>query len=249
VASRDDHTALGPGAGGLWTEERKERSDRSGEGRGHLAGPGARAGEGRRRYHGQWRDTLRDAADLALVGIAVTIASLPVLTAGAAVATASAAIHERYAEGRWPDLADNARRYLRAILPGIPVTLTGLVVVALLVLDVWAIRTGAVPGGTGLLLATSTVGFGVVGLLGLTVVAVGRAGGTGWWPALRTAFQYAQRHPLTALAAGAVVGLAVLLALSIPFTGPILVGYALVGLHAVARRAGAPPPPGSPLEK
>jgi hypothetical protein len=39
-----------------------------------------------------WRDSLRLAADLALLGIVVTLLSLPLLTAGAAVATGSYAI-------------------------------------------------------------------------------------------------------------------------------------------------------------
>ena len=41
----------GPGAGRAWTEERRERGDRSDEVRHDPAGPGARAGEGRRQHY------------------------------------------------------------------------------------------------------------------------------------------------------------------------------------------------------
>ena len=183
-----------------------------------------------------WRDTLRDAADLAFVGILVIVASLPVVTAGAAVATASAAIHDRYTDGRWPELATTARRYARAILPGVPVTLIALVAAVLLGLDLWVTRTGAVPGGAVVFVVTLLVAIALAGVAGIAVVEVGRTGASGWLPAARRAWAMASSHPLRALAVGGVIGVAVLLSAMVPITAPILAGYVILALHAVARR-------------
>jgi hypothetical protein len=183
-----------------------------------------------------WRDTLRDAADLALVGILVAAASLPIVTAGAAVGVASAAIHDRYADGHWPELGTNARRYVRGVLPGVPATVIGVAGAALLAIDLSAIRSGAVPGGTGLFAVTVLVAVILAGVAGCTVVEVGRTAGRGWWPAARRAGSAAMRRPLVALAAGGVIGFAAFLAILVPITAPIVVGYCLAGLYAVARR-------------
>src|SRR4051812_50026813 len=70
-----------------------------------------------------WRDAARDATDLALLGIAVSIAALPLLTAPAAVAAGSAAVHDRLATGDWPAPGRTLRRVGpggRAGLPGAP---------------------------------------------------------------------------------------------------------------------------------
>ena len=66
-----------------------------------------------------WRDTVRVAADLALLGIVVTAAALPVVTAGAAVATGSAALHHFLTRDRWPDGRDAWRAFRRGLLPGL----------------------------------------------------------------------------------------------------------------------------------
>ena len=52
-----------------------------------------------------WRETVRVATDLALLGLLTVLAALPVVTAGAAVATASAAVHHYLQYDRWPAVA------------------------------------------------------------------------------------------------------------------------------------------------
>ncbi|MBV1853183.1 hypothetical protein [Catellatospora tritici] len=177
-----------------------------------------------------WRDTLRDAADLALAGIVVTVAALPVLTAGAALATGAEAVHLRFAEGRWPALGDLVRIFGRRLLPGAAAVLAVLTAASLLALNVWWLRSGAVPGGGPLLVATYAVGVALTGAVALTVPLLGR--GYGYRRALRTAFT---RPPLIA-AAGAIVLLAALLGTLLPVTAPLLVGYVLLALYALAAR-------------
>ncbi|TBL27887.1 hypothetical protein EYA84_27920, partial [Verrucosispora sp. SN26_14.1] len=87
-----------------------------------------------------WRDTVRDAADLALVGILTVLTALPVLTAGASVGTASAAVHDWLATGSWPTARQTLSRFGRGLLPGLPVALLGLVAVGLLAADLVASR-------------------------------------------------------------------------------------------------------------
>lgn len=184
-----------------------------------------------------WRDVLRDAADLALVGFLLVAGALPVLTVGAALAAASAAVHDRITDGGWPDARTTLRRYVRAVPAGAPVTLAGLAGAALLAADLAALATGRVPGGAPALLVTVVVAAALAGYAGLVVVEVGRAGGRGWRAAARAAARACPAHPGGWAAAGGVCALAVVLAaLVVPVALPILAGYALAALHAVARR-------------
>ncbi|MFI1194615.1 hypothetical protein ACH4T9_15340 [Micromonospora sp. NPDC020750] len=184
-----------------------------------------------------WRDVVRDAADLALVGFLLVAGALPVLTAGAALAAASAAVHDRVTDGGWPNLRTTLRRYVRALPAGVPVTLAGLAGAVLLGADLVALATGRVPGGAPALLVTGAVTAALSGYAGLVVVEVGRAGGRGWRVAARTAARSCVARPAGWAAAGGVCCLAgVLAVLVIPVALPILAGYALAALHAVARR-------------
>lgn len=187
-----------------------------------------------------WRDLARDAADLALVGIAMTVAALPVVTAGAAVATASAAVHDRYARGQYPDVGTTLRRFLAAILPGFGAAVVAGLVAGLLAWDVAVLRHGSVPGGGPVLALTLAVVAALIGFAGLAVVAVGRQGGRGWRAALRVTARQGARRPLAVGSAAGVVFFAALLASAVPVTAPIVAGFALLALHAVARRL-APP--------
>ncbi|MER5705350.1 hypothetical protein ABT023_25890 [Micromonospora sp. NPDC002296] len=184
-----------------------------------------------------WRDVVADAADLALVGFLLVAGALPVLTAGAALAAASAAVHDRVTDGGWPNLRTTLRRYVRALPAGVPVTLAGLAGAVLLGADLAALATGRVPGGAPALLVTGAVTAALSGYAGLVVVEVGRAGGRGWRVAARTAARSCVARPAGWAAAGGVCCLAgVLAVLVIPVALPILAGYALAALHAVARR-------------
>jgi hypothetical protein len=189
----------------------------------------------------EWRDTVRNASSIALLGIALTVAAVPVVTAGAAFATASAALHEFCEYGSMPPLRTHGRRFVRALVPGLLATVVALAGLVLIVLDVRALIAGRAPGGPALLAATAAVAVTMLGLAGLTVVEVGRRGGEGWLPAARLAVLGGFSRPAPVLGMGLASVLAVMLAVVIPATTPILVGFALFALHAIARRTGLAP--------
>ncbi|MFJ6166844.1 hypothetical protein ACIQH6_17125 [Micromonospora orduensis] len=190
-------------------------------------------GGGRR----DWRDVVRDAADLALLGILLTVAALPVLTLAAAAGTASAALHDWTRTGNWPSARTTVHRFGRAALPGVPVSLLALAVAGLLAADLAALAAGRVPGGPVALLVTALVVAGLVGYAGLVVVEVGGNGGGRWRAAARSAARACLDAPAPWAALTGVVALAGLLALLVtPVAVPILAGYTLAVLHAVARR-------------
>jgi len=115
-----------------------------------------------------WRDSLRLAADLALLGIVVTLLSLPLVTAGAAVATGSHAIHHVLTKGRWPSLADCWTVFRGRLRPGLVAGPAVVAATVLVVIDVAALRHGAVPGGAPVLtvvLAAAALGAGYVALV------------------------------------------------------------------------------------
>jgi hypothetical protein len=186
-----------------------------------------------------WRDTLTAAADLALLGIITTVVSAFVLTAGGAVATASAAVHHWTATGDLPPMRDLARRFRAGLLPGLPTGVVGLGLVALLLLNASMVARGVVPGGGLFLAVTVIVGVLVAGFLGLVVVYVGRLGGTGWLESVRAAWTASVARPWLPAALGAVSVLAGFLGVALPVCIPLLVGYLLLALHAVARRLAA----------
>lgn len=184
-----------------------------------------------------WRDTLREATDLALLGFAVALAGLPLLTLAPAAATASAALHDRDRTGSWPDARTTLTRFGRALPAGLAASAAGFAVAGALGADLLALATGRVPGGgpaTGL---TAVVSAALLGYAGLVVVAVGRTGGRGWRAAARTVARDCPRRPGTWAAASGVCCLAGLLTVLVtPVAVPILGGYALAALHAVAAR-------------
>ncbi|WP_434739913.1 hypothetical protein [Micromonospora sp. SH-82] len=184
-----------------------------------------------------WRDVLRDATDLALVGATVVLASVPVFTAGAAVGTASAAVHDWAETGSWPSARRTLGRFGRAVLPGTAVTALTLLVVGILVADLLALAAGRVPGGIPALLVTVAATLALAGHAALVVVEVGRSGGVGWRSAARSAARTCLARPGTWAALAGVVLLTGLLTLMIhPVAAVLLAGYAIAALHAVARR-------------
>lgn len=192
-----------------------------------------------------WRDVARDAADLALLGILLTVAAAPLLTAAAAVSTASAAVHTWTRTGSWPSARVTLRRFGGAVLPGVPVSLLALAVAVLLTADLAALATGRVPGGPPALLVTALVTAGLVGYAGLVVVEVG--GGARWRTAARTAVRACLDAPTRWAALSGVAVLAGVLAVLVtPVAVPILAGYTVAALHAVARRLATPARAGLP---
>ncbi|MBQ1076586.1 hypothetical protein KBX06_26030 [Micromonospora sp. C31] len=184
-----------------------------------------------------WRDVLTDATDLAVLGIALTLAALPLVTAAAAVAAASAAVHDRYRLGSWPSARKTLARYGRALLPGVGVSVLAVAALGLLAVDVVALAGGRVPGGAPLLLVTVAVAAALAGYAALVVVEVGRRGGRDWRVAAGAAAGACRARPGTWAAAGGVGVVAALLAVMVtPVAVPILAGYVVAALHAVARR-------------
>ncbi|RAN92890.1 hypothetical protein [Micromonospora noduli] len=188
-----------------------------------------------------WRDVARDAADLALLGILLTLAAVPLLTAAAAAGTASAAVHDWTRTGSWPSARTTVRRFGRAVLPGVPVSLLALAGAALLVADLAALATGRVPGGTAALLVTALIAAGLAGYAGLVVVEVGGNGGGQWRASVRSAARACLDAPTRWAALTGVVALAGLLTVLVtPVAVPILAGYTVAALHAVTVRRPVP---------
>jgi hypothetical protein len=180
-----------------------------------------------------WRDTLRLAADLALLGIVVTLLSLPLLTAGAAVAAGSHAVGHLLAYGRWPSFAELWRAFRGRLVPGLVAGPAVLAASVLLVLDVAALRRGAVPGGAPVLavmLLVAACGAGYVAVLAVRA-------GTLEPGAARAAMGVSLAHPAAPAAAVAILAVAAVLAVFIhPALIPVLAGYALFALHVVTTR-------------
>jgi hypothetical protein len=167
-----------------------------------------------------WRETIALAADLALLGLLMVAAALPVVTAGAAVATGSAAVDRYLTDGGWPGVKFCWRVFRRSLLPGFGATLACAAAAALVVLDLQALRAGRVPGGLPLMAVTIAVAALAAGYGGLAL-AGSRDRGAG----------------VVVKAAGVIV-LAVLLAVLVhPVLVPVLAGYTLFALHVLARRA------------
>ncbi|MCZ7429035.1 hypothetical protein O7607_25110 [Micromonospora sp. WMMA1949] len=192
---------------------------------------------------GDWRDTAREATDLALLGFVVALAALPVLTLAPALATAGAALHDRSVTGAWPDARTSLARFGRALPAGLAVSAVALAAAALLAADLVALTTGRVPGGGPALALTAVVVAAVLGYAGLVTVAVGRTGGRGWRAAARRVARSCPERPGVWAAASGVCALAVLLGMLVtPVAVPILGGYALAALHALDARRPVPAP-------
>jgi hypothetical protein len=145
--------------------------------------------------------------------------------------------HRRaYGDGRFPSWSTTWRRFRRAVLPGLGAGLAAAVLLLLVLIDIAAVRDGLVPGGRVLLAATTLVGVGLAGFCGLTVVEVGRVDGVGWRAAAARAGRRSLDRPVVPLTLGGVIALVVVLAVLVPMCAPILAGYVIFALHAVAGR-------------
>jgi len=184
-----------------------------------------------------WRDTVQVAADLALLGLLVALAALPVITAGAAVATGSAAVHHYLEHDRWPGARFCWAVFRGRLLSGFLASAVFAAAMSLVVVDVLALRAGVVPGGTPLIVLTVAVVAVAAGYAGLVVVAAGAADNARLTGGALPARSGAIGRPATVASAAGVVALAVFLGMLVhPALTPVLAGYMLFALHVVARR-------------
>ena len=179
--------------------------------------------------HG-WRDTVRTASDVAVLGYLMVLAALPVVTAGAAVMTGAYAVGVYVREDRWPPAVSLRDCFRRSFWPG----LGGPAVVGLgaliLVVDFLAVRSGRAPGGVPVLVILIVLAVIGAGRLGLAVVM--RMGKQSCSSAYVSAVT--PRPRLVAAAAG-VTGVVVMLALLVaPVLVPGLAGGWLFALDVLA---------------
>ncbi|MFI5910752.1 hypothetical protein [Dactylosporangium sp. NPDC051541] len=190
-----------------------------------------------------WQETITVAADVALVGLFVTAASVPLVTLGAAVRTGSSAVGV-IARGEKVSLPAMWRLFRASLLRGFVASLAVLALALLLAFNVDAVAGGRVPGGSPALAGT---GVAVVVLLSIGLLGLVRLGRdpspSSWREALRWAARTAWRQPGAAAAVAGVSAVAAALALFIPLTAPLLVGYALYAAHAVTARLVKTPSP------
>ena len=190
------------------------------------------SGRPARKLRPSWQDSVTDAADLALLGIVAFVAALPILTAGAALATASQAAYDRRHLGSLPSWRTSKQRFVDNLLPGAGATVVTLAAAVFLTIDVRALTLGLVPGGGAAIALTATVILLLAGFGGLVTVAVGR--GLGWRAAARSAGTLAWRRPGALVAAAGIGVLAALLAVAVPVTTPIVLACWLHALHAAS---------------
>jgi hypothetical protein len=182
-----------------------------------------------------WREHLRVAADLALIGFAVVIMALPVVTAPAALAAGSAAVDHWLTHDRLPTARMLGGWLARALLPSLVALAVVVVVTVALVADVWAIRSGRVPGGAAAGVLTACAAAALIGLASVMAVVIGRTRCRSWRRAVRVTIGLAARPVVVPAAAGTTL-IATLLGWLMPATIPLIVGFGLFALHVLVRR-------------
>jgi hypothetical protein len=186
-----------------------------------------------------WRDTFSTAADLALLGFVSVVGCLPVVTAGATLATASVAVDHLCGSRSLPAARDLTRTFVRALPGGLAALSVASVGALLLGLDLRLLAAGTIPGGPVAVALIAVVGSVAVALSCAVVVRVGQNGGTGWVAAVGWSLRLVRARPLYVFAMLVTVAVPVALALAVPVLVFILPGFALYALHAVVRRAAA----------
>jgi uncharacterized membrane protein YesL len=187
-----------------------------------------------------WRETLSTASDLALIGIGVALLSVPVVTAGGALAAATVAVDELCRTRSLPAVAELARTFVRAIPSGLAALVVASCVGLLLALDVRLLAAGTIPGGAPVVVALCLVAAVLLALGLVTLVRVGQTSGTGWRAALRWSLRLLVTRPLTGLGVLAAGGVPVALGMAVPAISFVLPGFALFALHVIVRRASRP---------
>jgi hypothetical protein len=180
-----------------------------------------------------WKEQLRRVGELALLGVVGVLASLPVLTAGAVVATLSTAVGHWADHDDLPSWREIGAEFVRRLLPGVPVSVVGVLAALVVSQQVAWLRDGVVPGGGAVL---AVFGVAIACLSAVVLLAVPRLAGGAWRAALAGGWTDLLRAPVAALAALAVTVVAVLLAVLLPGVVLVLPALLVLALHAVHRR-------------
>jgi hypothetical protein len=180
-----------------------------------------------------WKEQLRRIAELCLLGIIAVLASLPLVTIGAAGATLSTAVGHWAEHDDLPSWSTMGTEFARRLLPGVPVSAAGVVAALVVAQQVAWLRDGVVPGGA---VALAAFGVATACLLAVVLLAVPRLPGGTWRAALAGGWADLLRVPVAGLAALAVTGIAVLLAVLLPGAVLVLPALVVLALHAVHRR-------------
>jgi uncharacterized membrane protein YesL len=180
------------------------------------------------------RQTLSRASDTFLLGAAVTVTSLGVVTAGPALAAAATVVRE-WQRGESRPLHRTFRSSVRRNTG--PLLLPQLVLVTgLAVLGIDAAAATLVPGGP---VVRAVLGLLAVALLGswLAMFPVHAQTGGSWWAAWGRAARLCVRKAWLPLALAAVLAVAVLLALTVPATAVITAGPLVLATGVLTSRA------------
>lgn len=185
-----------------------------------------------------WRDAFRTAGDLAIAGFLTTFLCFGVITAGAALLTASRAVEHYLSHDAWPSPRQLWVSFRQALLPGFAASVVVAALAAAVVLDLLALRAGRVPGGAPMLVVVALAGLAAAGLGGLVLVSAARRR---LLPAVRDALRTAVSHPGRVAATAGVLAVAGTLAVLIhPVLVPVMLGHLLFALHVLARRNTGP---------
>jgi hypothetical protein len=180
----------------------------------------------------RWLSTLTVASDIAVVGFAVTLFALPLVTAAAALRTGSVAVHAIAVDARKVTFAELWRVFVRSLLPGLGFSVAFAAAAVFLAFDFTVVRAERVPGGPFVLGLLVVAGWALLGVTGVALASLGVDCGARWFPAVRSAFT----RPGQIAAGGAVLAVTLTIAVLIPFTTPMVLGCALFALQVLAAR-------------
>lgn len=182
---------------------------------------------------GGWKEQLRRVSELCLLGLVATALGLPVVTLGAVVAVMSSAVDHWADHDDLPPWRVMAGELRRRLLPGVAVSVVGVLAALVVVTQLRWLAVGAVPGGTPVLVALLVA---TAGLLAVVLLAVPRlAGGGSWRAAIAGGWAALLRVPAAGAAALGVTLVAALLAVTLPGVGILLPALLVLALHAVHR--------------
>jgi hypothetical protein len=180
-----------------------------------------------------WKEQLRRVSELCLLGLVATALSLPLVTIGAVVAVLSSAVAHWADHDDLPPFRVMAVELRQRLLPGVAVSVVGVLAALAVVTQVRWLAGGAVPGETPVLVALLVA---TAGLLAVVLLAVPRlAGGGSWRAALAAGWGALLRVPAAGAAAVAVTAVAAVLGVLLPGVAFLLPALLVLALHALHR--------------